>query len=116
MFVSPGSVLQLVVALLFSLGFGFASAWYQPYASDAANMFKVGTEITLLMTLTLAILLRFDLSDEDVSVDFVGTLMLFSTTSVPSATLTVGIHVAHPQSHANDNLVIAVETSNFAHI
>ena len=82
MFVSPGSMLQLVVALIFSLGFGFASAWFQPYANDAANMFKTGTEITLLMTLTLAVMLRFDLSDEDVSESFVGTLMFFSTTTI----------------------------------
>jgi hypothetical protein len=27
---SRGSLLQLVVALLFCLGFGFTSAWYQP--------------------------------------------------------------------------------------
>jgi hypothetical protein len=31
---------------------------FQPYASNAANVFKVGTEIALLLTLTLAVLLR----------------------------------------------------------
>jgi hypothetical protein len=46
MFVSPGSLFQLVVALLFSLGFGFAAAWFQPYVFGAANIFKVGVEMT----------------------------------------------------------------------
>ena len=31
MFVAPGSLFQIVVANLVSLGFAFASAWYQPY-------------------------------------------------------------------------------------
>ena len=51
MFVSPGSLMQIVVALLACLGFMTASAWYQPYVSGAANYFKVGTEVTLLVTL-----------------------------------------------------------------
>ena len=88
MFVSAGSMLQLVVALTFSIAFGVLSAWFQPYgaghggahivvgsgsmaaeiltnvcgaANGAANIFKVGTEVTILLTLTLAVLLRFDL-------------------------------------------------------
>eukprot|EP01052_Picozoa_sp_SAG31_P077050 SAG31_NODE_36380_length_314_cov_0.567442_1_plen_43_part_10 len=39
-------------------GFGFTAAWFQPYRNRAANLFKVGTEVTLLITLTIAGLLR----------------------------------------------------------
>ena len=103
MFVAPGSLFQIVVANLVSLGFAFASAWYQPYEvcrcifnhlwpsetttvavlncstavcchlrchwqhqNGAANIFKVGTEIALLATLSFAVMLRIDLSGEDV--------------------------------------------------
>jgi hypothetical protein len=112
MFVSPGSMLQLVVALVFSIGFLTASAWLEPYgpfnsrihvaspplnstsqmaASRAANIFKVGTEVTILLTLTMSILLRFDLSEEDISEDFVGVLLFCSSTIIPGATLALGV-------------------------
>jgi hypothetical protein len=91
MFVNPGSLLQLVIALLFSLFFLAASAWFQPYASPAANMFKVGSELALVMTLALAVMLRIDLSTEDIDVDTVGFLMLLTTTVVPGTTLVLGI-------------------------
>ena len=54
-------------------------------------MFKVGTELTLCCTLTLAIMLRFDLSDEDISEPIVGLLMLCANTIVPGAALTLGV-------------------------
>ena len=57
-FSQPHDRPQVVVALLLSIGFGFASAWYQPYAAQAANIFKAGTEMTLVITLTMVILLR----------------------------------------------------------
>jgi hypothetical protein len=91
MFVSPGSLMQLVVALIFCLGFLTSTAWLQPYGAPAANMFKVGAESTLSLTLTLAVMLRFDLSNEDVTEAFVGTLMLFSSTILPGASLTIGV-------------------------
>jgi hypothetical protein len=91
MFVSPGSLLQLVVALAFCLGFLTGTAWLQPYGARAANMFKVGAECALSLTLTFAIMLRFDLSNEDVTESFVGMMMLVSTTIVPGASLMVGI-------------------------
>jgi hypothetical protein len=91
MFVSPGSLMQLVVALVFCLGFLTSTAWLQPYGARAANMFKVGAESALSMMLILAIMLRFDLSNEDVTEGFVGTLMLFSSTILPGASLTIGV-------------------------
>ena len=54
-------------------------------------MFKVGTECTLCATLTLAVMLRFDLSDEDISESAVGILMLCANTIVPGAALTLGV-------------------------
>ena len=54
-------------------------------------MFKVGTECTLCATLTLAVMLRFDLSDEDISEPVVGLLMLCANTIVPGAALTLGV-------------------------
>jgi hypothetical protein len=92
MFVSPGSLLQVVVALLTCLCFMTASAWYQPYVSGAANMFKVGTEVSLLVTLTLAVMLRFDLSEEDIGRDTVGTLMLVFNVAIPTAAFLKGVH------------------------
>ena len=54
-------------------------------------MFKVGTECTLCCTLTLAVMLRFDLSEEDISEPVVGFLMLCANTIVPGAALALGI-------------------------
>ena len=54
-------------------------------------MFKVGTECTLCCTLSLAVMLRFDLSEEDISEPVVGFLMLCANTIVPGAALAVGI-------------------------
>jgi hypothetical protein len=92
MFVSPGSLLQIVVALLACLGFMTASAWYQPYVAGAANYFKVATEVTLLVTLTLAVMLRFDLSEEDIDADTVGNLMLFFNVCIPLTALVIGVY------------------------
>ena len=54
-------------------------------------MFKVGTECTLCCTLRLAVMLRFDLSEEDISEPVVGLLMLCANTIVPGTTLAVGV-------------------------
>ena len=50
MFFHKGSLFQLVLCMVLALGFGFTSAWYQPYASPAANLFKIGTEAALVRT------------------------------------------------------------------
>ena len=41
MFFKKGSLSQLVLAMIFSLAFGFTVAWLRPFASRTANLFKV---------------------------------------------------------------------------
>ena len=102
-FVSRGSFFQLVLTTLMCIGFGFSAAWFQPYSSRAANMFKVGTEATLLITLSIAGLLRVDLVDGTLpeflslpdtgglDVDGVGVLLVFANTILPGASLVLGV-------------------------
>lgn len=52
MFLKKGSLVQLVVAIVVCVGYACASAWHQPCGSRATNIFKVGTEVALLITLT----------------------------------------------------------------
>ena len=92
-FVVPGSLLQIIVALISSLLFGFASAWYQPFQNGAANVFKVATELTLVCTLTFATMLRFDLTKEDISSDTIGILLTFTNLIGPGTGLLFGFHI-----------------------
>ena len=46
LFFKKGSVFQLVAAMLLALAFLAVAAWFQPYASRSANLFKVATEVT----------------------------------------------------------------------
>lgn len=66
MFLRKGSLFQVVVAAMTSLFFLFAAAWFKPYVSRTANMFKVGTELALLMTLYACVLLKIDLDQQDI--------------------------------------------------
>jgi hypothetical protein len=66
MFVSKGSMLQLVVGIIMCLAFLFASAWCQPFTLPLANAFKGATEICLVITLSLCVMAKVDLSVEDV--------------------------------------------------
>ena len=66
MFVSKGSMFQLVVGILLCLVFLFASAWFQPFESDLANAFKATTEVCLVVTLSLCVMAKVDLSVEDI--------------------------------------------------
>ena len=93
MFFNKGSLFQLVVAQAFCLAFLFAATWFRPFVSSVANLFKVGTEVALLMTLNLVALLKIDLSKEDVpgGEDFVGLLLLVSNVALPGASFVVGI-------------------------
>ena len=50
MFFNKGSLFQVVLCMALALGFLCTSAWYQPYASPAANLFKIGTEAALVRT------------------------------------------------------------------
>ena len=48
MFFNKGSLFQVVLCMVLALGFLCTSAWYQPYASPTANLFKIGTEAALV--------------------------------------------------------------------
>ena len=63
MFFSKGSLSQVVLSILLALGFLSASAWYQPYASRAANLFKLGTEAALVRATVLELSLHVLLLD-----------------------------------------------------
>ena len=62
-------------------------------ASRTANVFKVGTEAALLVSLILVVLLKIDLAKEDVpgGETFVGFLLLLSNTVLPGSSLFVAI-------------------------
>ena len=51
MFLKKGSLLQLAIAMVVCACYLSASAWYQPYRARFINTFKVGTELSLLVTL-----------------------------------------------------------------
>ena len=72
-FFRKGSLFQLVAAMTFCLGFLCTAAWLQPYASRTANLFKVGSEASLLVTLMLVVLLKIDLEKEDISESFLSS-------------------------------------------
>jgi hypothetical protein len=105
MFLSPGSLFQLVVGIVLCIAFGFSAAWFRPYVSGVANIFKVGTEVTLLVTLVLAVMLKIDLSTEALPCipwdddeqnlscgdSFIGIVMFLTNTVVPTATMIVGL-------------------------
>ena len=69
-----------------------------------AAVYKVGTEVTLLVTLVFAVMLKIDLSteslpcvpwtadEEDLSCgdSFIGIVMFLTNTGLPSATLVIG--------------------------
>ena len=48
MFFNKGSLSQVVLCGVLTLGFLCTSAWYEPYASRAANLFKIGTKAALV--------------------------------------------------------------------
>ena len=85
MFVDPGTVRQVLVALFVSLGFALLGTWCEPYFESSANLFKMATEAAMLVTLTLAILLRFDLTSADDSLDAtqLGILMVAANIFLP---------------------------------
>ena len=74
-------------------GFLSATAWLEPYAASTANAFKLGTEIALLSTLMLIVLLKIDLSKEDIpgAEDTVGAALLFANTIPTAASLVLSL-------------------------
>jgi hypothetical protein len=89
-----GSLFQLVVGATLSMLSLTMSAWFRPYENDIANNFKVATEVSLVMTLTLAILLKInedDLEKEGLTTGFIGACMMVQTVILPSATLILAV-------------------------
>lgn len=91
MFVSRGSMFQLLVGLVICLIFLFASAWLQPFKSEIANIFKSATEFCLVLTLALCVMSKVDLEMEDVSEDVIGALLLGTNTVLPLVALVAAI-------------------------
>lgn len=85
--------MQIVAAMAFCVGFLCAVSWLRPFASRTANLFKVGAEASLLVTLMLIVLLKIDLSKEDIpgGEDFIGGLLLLSNTVIPGGALVLAI-------------------------
>jgi hypothetical protein len=119
LFIKQGSVFLLVVAMLIVLCFLTLVAWFQPYAARSANLFKVSSELALMVTLIFCVLLKMDRDslEEDLpgGLDFFGSALIFVNSIVPGAALTVGVllyglegietevYKADTQLHAFDN-------------
>ena len=70
-----------------------AAAWFEPFAAPTANAFKLGTEIALLLTLMLIVLLKIDLSKEDIpgGGDTVGAALLLVNVAPPAVSLVLSL-------------------------
>jgi hypothetical protein len=78
------------------------AAWCQPFESRAANLFKVATEVTLLLTLVIAGMLRVEVTNSKmpsillngdetgIDEDSIGLLLFMANTIVPCASLIIG--------------------------
>ena len=56
-----------------------------------ANVFKLACEVAIMFTLILAVLLKIDLSSEDVSESFIGVMLIFANVVLPVIALVSGI-------------------------
>ena len=74
-------------------GFLSAAAWFEPFAAPTANAFKLGSEIALLLTLMLAVLLKIDLTKEDIpgAEDTIGLALLYANTVPTAASLVLAL-------------------------
>jgi hypothetical protein len=109
MFVSKGSLVQVVVGIVISIVFLMMVAYLQPYASPAANLFKLGAEAALVLTLIIVVLLKIDLSregfeDPDWWAATLGSILVMANTMLPSAGLCAGLLV-----FGFDQIVVAVD-------
>ena len=93
MFIGKGSLLQLVIGMVTTVGFLCATAWFQPYVSRTANVFKVSTEVALLMTLLLCVLLRVPLETKRFpgGEAMIGVMMVVANVVVPVTTLALAL-------------------------
>ena len=88
-----GSLFQLVIGILLSMMSLAASAWCRPYNSPIANAFKLATELSILSTLTLSMLIKFpseSLAMEGLDENIVGIFMLVETLLLPITALVFG--------------------------
>ena len=90
-FFAKGSVMQLVLASIFTMMYGFGVAWAMPYKVNGANLLKIGTECALLGTLIISMLLKIDLDEEGVPEVFVGVLLVFTNIGLPGTSLAIGL-------------------------
>ena len=86
-FFSKGSLIQLVVASMFTMMYMAAISWALPYQVMGANFLKIGTECALLGTLIISILLKVDLENQDLSEGFIGMLLILNTAGLPGCAL-----------------------------
>jgi hypothetical protein len=92
-FLSRGSMVQVIVAIVVTFGFMIATARNMPYENDNANRFKLATESALILTLIFTMLLKADLSTEDIDPFSIGIVMLAVNTVVPAVTLFISTAV-----------------------
>jgi hypothetical protein len=95
-FLPPGSIRQLVVAILVTFTFLVAGARHMPYKDLNANRFKLATDSALTLTLVFALLLKVDLSKEDTDEFEIGLFMLAFNIVIPALTLTISAYLTRP--------------------
>ena len=91
MFFGKGSLTQLVFAMISSLMFMAAVAWLQPFTSRIANLFKLFCELALLMTMMLSVLLKIDLSRQDLTTDTIGVWLILINSVWPVVGIATGL-------------------------
>jgi hypothetical protein len=57
-FFSPGSVFQLVFGVLISAVFLTFSVWQRPFLSRFNNRFKIATDVAIMVTFAIAIMMN----------------------------------------------------------
>ena len=97
-FFARGSVLQLVVGILITFCFLLGTARNMPYKSMTSNRFKLATESALMLTLIFAVLLKVDLSKEDIDETTIGVVMLFNNSVIPSMAIAASVLASLNQS------------------
>ena len=82
-FLDQGSALQLVVAIIVVIMFLVLSTRLQPNVKVFQNNFKMSIDTALLVNLVLAVMMKVDLTNENVSELEIGFMMLASIFLLP---------------------------------
>jgi hypothetical protein len=90
-FFNKGSVFQVCLAAISSVGFGVALSWVEPYVMRSANMFRLGSEAALSITVILAVMLKVDLDREGIDETTLGLLLTVINIAIPGGTLLLGV-------------------------